>query len=381
MIVETGLILLRIGTDGGLCEGSNESLGSLKAITLLEVSTLSMDEVRIQGVQSKLYLAMDREGRLYGERRKLRSGAGDRTRVLGSTYQALSPLSYAEVQPTAPDRTPILQCFSLSGLTPSWTCMLTFYSGQLPLYKPLREKHWRREFDSVLWIGLRCSSMVRVLGHVACMGESTNAYRVLVGRPEGKRPLGRLRRRNVMFYLTTLATAEVISALPDVPEFCPAGVPLHASKPTDMSLSHLSRRLTWAGHIARMGESRNVYRVLVGRPEGKRPLGRLRRRWKDNIKMDLKEVGYGCRDWINLAQSRDQWRAYVRAAMNIRVDVNEEGTVFVASLFGYYNTYLSRKYAHLGWYVGIKKSGKPKRGSKTKWGQKAIQFLPRRLAL
>jgi fibroblast growth factor 1 len=61
------------------------------------------------------------------------------------------------------------------------------------------------------------------------------------------------------------------------------------------------------------------------------------------------------------------------------VDLNEEGTVFVASLFGYYNTYLSRKYAHLGWYVGIKKSGKPKRGSKTKWGQKAIQFLPRRM--
>ncbi|XP_021925338.1 putative fibroblast growth factor 1 isoform X3 [Zootermopsis nevadensis] len=63
------------------------------------------------------------------------------------------------------------------------------------------------------------------------------------------------------------------------------------------------------------------------------------------------------------------------------VDVNEEGTIFVASLLGYYNTYLSRKYAHLGWYVGIKKSGKPKRGSKTKWGQKAIQFLPRRLEL
>jgi fibroblast growth factor 1 len=63
----------------------------------------------------------------------------------------------------------------------------------------------------------------------------------------------------------------------------------------------------------------------------------------------------------------------------LQVDVNEEGTVFVASIFGYYNTYLSRKYAHLGWYVGIKKSGKPKRGSKTKWGQKAIQFLPRRL--
>ncbi|KAJ4427128.1 hypothetical protein ANN_24744 [Periplaneta americana] len=80
-----------------------------------------------------------------------------------------------------------------------------------------------------------------------------------------------------------------------------------------------SRRLRWAGHVARMGESRNAYSVLVGRPEGKRPLGRPRRRWEDNIKMDLREVGYDGRDWINLAQDRDQWRAYVRAAMNLRV--------------------------------------------------------------
>ncbi|KAJ4446159.1 hypothetical protein ANN_12852 [Periplaneta americana] len=80
-----------------------------------------------------------------------------------------------------------------------------------------------------------------------------------------------------------------------------------------------SRRLRWAGHVAHMGESRNAYRVLVGRPEGRRPLGRPRRRWEDNIKMDLREVGYDDRDWINLAQNRDQWRAYVRAAMNLRV--------------------------------------------------------------
>ncbi|KAJ4446779.1 hypothetical protein ANN_13476 [Periplaneta americana] len=80
-----------------------------------------------------------------------------------------------------------------------------------------------------------------------------------------------------------------------------------------------SRRLRWAGYVARMGESRNAYRVLVGRPEGKRPLGRPRRRWEDNIKMDLMEVGYNGSDWINLAEDRDQWRAYVRAAMNLRV--------------------------------------------------------------
>ncbi|KAJ4439473.1 hypothetical protein ANN_07597, partial [Periplaneta americana] len=79
-----------------------------------------------------------------------------------------------------------------------------------------------------------------------------------------------------------------------------------------------SRRLRWAGHVARIRESRNAYRVLVGRPEGKRPLGRPRRRWEDNIKMDLREVGYDDRDWIDLAQDRDLWRAYVRAAMNLR---------------------------------------------------------------
>ncbi|KAJ4444956.1 hypothetical protein ANN_06755 [Periplaneta americana] len=80
-----------------------------------------------------------------------------------------------------------------------------------------------------------------------------------------------------------------------------------------------SRRLRWAGHVARMGEFRNAYRVLVGRTEGKRPFGRPRRRWEYNIKMDLREVGYEGRDWINLVQDRDQWRAYVRAAMNLRV--------------------------------------------------------------
>ncbi|KAJ4428016.1 hypothetical protein ANN_24030 [Periplaneta americana] len=79
-----------------------------------------------------------------------------------------------------------------------------------------------------------------------------------------------------------------------------------------------SRRLRWIGHVASMGESRNAYRVLIGRPEGKRPLGRPRRRWGDNIKMNLREVGYDDRDWINLAQDRDLWRAYVRAAMNLR---------------------------------------------------------------
>ena len=80
-----------------------------------------------------------------------------------------------------------------------------------------------------------------------------------------------------------------------------------------------SRRLRWAGHVARMGEERGVYRVLVGKPEGKRQLGRPRRKWVDNIRMDLQEVGCGHVDWIGLAQDRDRWRTLVSAVMNLRV--------------------------------------------------------------
>ena len=71
--------------------------------------------------------------------------------------------------------------------------------------------------------------------------------------------------------------------------------------------------------MASMGEGRGVHRVLVGKAEGKRPLGRHRRRWEDNIKMDLQEVGWGCRDWIELAQDRDRWRALVNTVMNFPV--------------------------------------------------------------
>jgi len=75
--------------------------------------------------------------------------------------------------------------------------------------------------------------------------------------------------------------------------------------------------MRWAGHVARMGEERGVYRVLVGKLEGKRPLGRPRRRWVDNITMGLQEVGCGYMDWIGLAQDRDRWRTLVSAVMNL----------------------------------------------------------------
>jgi hypothetical protein len=80
-----------------------------------------------------------------------------------------------------------------------------------------------------------------------------------------------------------------------------------------------SRRIKLAGHIACMGERRGVYRVLVGKPEGKRPFGRLRRRWEDNIKIDLQEVGCGCMGSIDVVWDRDRWRALVNVIMNLRV--------------------------------------------------------------
>jgi len=77
-----------------------------------------------------------------------------------------------------------------------------------------------------------------------------------------------------------------------------------------------SRKMRWAGHVARMGE---MYRVLVGKPEGRRPLGRPRPRWVHNSRMDLQEVGCGYMGWIGLAQDRDRWRTLVSAVMNLRV--------------------------------------------------------------
>jgi hypothetical protein len=81
----------------------------------------------------------------------------------------------------------------------------------------------------------------------------------------------------------------------------------------------MSRRMRWAGHVVRMGEKRNAYRLLVGKPEGKRPLGRPRHRWVDNIRVGLGEVGWGDVDWIGLAKDTNRWRAVVNSVLNLWV--------------------------------------------------------------
>jgi hypothetical protein len=80
-----------------------------------------------------------------------------------------------------------------------------------------------------------------------------------------------------------------------------------------------SRRMGWAGHVARTEKGSSVYRILVGRPKGRRAFGRPRRRWEDNIEMELQEVGWEGVDWFHMAQDRDRWHALVNAVMNLRV--------------------------------------------------------------
>ena len=80
-----------------------------------------------------------------------------------------------------------------------------------------------------------------------------------------------------------------------------------------------SRRMRWTGHVARMKEGRSAFKILTGKPTGKRPLGRPRRRWEDSIRMDLEEIGIIAGNWVDSTQDRDYWRAFVNAAFNLRV--------------------------------------------------------------
>jgi hypothetical protein len=94
---------------------------------------------------------------------------------------------------------------------------------------------------------------------------------------------------------------------------------LHGLYSSPSTVRVIKARMRWAGHVARMGEVRGAYNIFVGRPEGRRPLGRPRHRWEDNIKMDLGKIGFGGMDWIHSAQDRDRWRALVNMVMNFWV--------------------------------------------------------------
>jgi hypothetical protein len=95
--------------------------------------------------------------------------------------------------------------------------------------------------------------------------------------------------------------------------------------------------MRWAGHVARIGEERKVYKVLVGKPEGKRPLERPGRRWEDGVRMDLREIGLGGVDWIGLAQDRDRWLAVVNVVMNLRVLAPRSYLSISVVWYRYYN--------------------------------------------
>jgi hypothetical protein len=92
-----------------------------------------------------------------------------------------------------------------------------------------------------------------------------------------------------------------------------------------------SRRMRWAGHVARVGEEKKIYNVLMGKPEGKRPRGRPKRRWEDGIRIDLREIGWESVNWIQLAQDRDRWRAVVNTVMNLRVLAPRNYLIFFMS--------------------------------------------------
>jgi hypothetical protein len=132
----------------------------------------------------------------------------------------------------------------------------------------------------------------------------------------------------IVFYMKTSSGVHSLFHICHVRLSCREWRKLHNEELRDLySLPSIiriikSRRMRWASHVARMGEKRNAYRLLVGKPQGKKPLGRTRRRWLNNIRMDLGEVGWVDVDWIGLAQDRNRWRVLVNSVLNLRVPRN-----------------------------------------------------------
>jgi hypothetical protein len=112
-----------------------------------------------------------------------------------------------------------------------------------------------------------------------------------------------------------------------------------------------SRRMRWAGHVARMKATRNAYRILVGKPAGKRPLRRPRYRWVNNIRMDIREVEWGRMDWIGPAENRDKWRALVNTVMNLRVPLNIGKFLSSCTIGGFSR---SAQLHEVSWLVSLK---------------------------
>ncbi|KAJ4428116.1 hypothetical protein ANN_24130 [Periplaneta americana] len=346
-MTETGLILHRTGTDGGLCEGGNEPPGTIKATCMVGEETT--EEVK-QGQQYErmpfiMYTVLHLLGGFSGEL-FFRTGGGISGRkkndVLGrDRSRNLSPQKASAIPTALPRSTAVwnkinankTKTMAIGGKVKRKRAK----SPATSLYDEAAEadgngcdhKTWtlrRNEekriepFEMWIWRRMELVKWTDRIRNEAVLereGEERMMPKLIRTRKRNWLEEHRLRvfENKVLRKIFGAKRDEVTGDWRKL-----HNTELHALYYSpDIIRNIKSWRLRWAGRVARMGESRNAYRVLVGRSEGKRPLGRPRSKWEDNIKMDLREVGYDDRDWINLAQDRDRWRAYVRAAMKLRV--------------------------------------------------------------